>query len=253
MEGIYNGCATHEFEVNMREYKMQDTGYSVKDAKVKNHASCIVHHGSEFVNEKGIALVMVLILSAIVLAIITGLIYMITASTQMSGMQKRYKTALEAGIGGSDAIFQLISTRGDPFDAATATYLKYLRTTSDACLTAKLNTTTDATNWGACAAYAKATSLTINPNDPASYDMQLKLGDPLGINPEKEYIVYSKIVDTVEGNSGGDEGLLKSGVVNANSGEVTVMSIPYLYTIEVNAERVNNPSERAKLSILYQY
>ena len=232
---------------------MQDTRCRIKVKRFKNHGSWILHQTSGPLNQKGIALVMVLILSAIVLAIITGLIYMITASTQMSGMQKRYKTALEAGIGGSDAIFQLISTRGDPFDAATATYLKYLRTTSDVCLTAKLNTTTDATNWGACAAYAKATSLTINPNDPASYDMQLKLGDPLGINPEKEYIVYSKIVDTVEGNSGGDEGLLKSGVVNANTGEVTVMSVPYLYTIEVHAERSTNPSERAKLSILYQY
>jgi hypothetical protein len=237
----------------MKGYKMQDTRCRIQVKRFKNHGSWITNHTSCVRNESGIALAMALILSVIVLAIITGLLYMITSTTQISGMQKRYKTALEAGIGGSDAIFQLISTRGDPFDATTATYLKYLRTTSDACLTAKLNSTTDATNWGACAAYAKATSLTIDPNDPASYDMQLKLGDPLGINPKKEYIVYSKIVDTVEGNSGGDEGLLKSGVVNANTGEVTVMSVPYIYTIEVEAENAANPSERAKLSVLYQY
>jgi hypothetical protein len=47
--------------------------------------------------------------------------------------------------------------------------------------------------------------------------------------------------------------LLKSGVVSANTGEVTVVSRPYLYTIEVDAENQVNPSERAKLSILYQY
>jgi hypothetical protein len=113
MEGIYNGCAAYEFEVNMREYKMQDTGCSGQDERVKNHASCIVHHGSEFLNENGIALVMVLILSAIVLAIIAGLIYMITSTTQISGMQKRYKTALEASIGGAEITYEFIALRGD--------------------------------------------------------------------------------------------------------------------------------------------
>ena len=34
--------------------------------------------------------------------------------------------------------------------------------------------------------------------------------------------IYSKIVDTVDGNSMADTGLLKSGVVNTGSGEVTV-------------------------------
>ena len=62
-------------------------------------------------NEKGIALVMILILSAIALAIMAGLIYMITAGTQISGMQKRYKTALEAGKGGTDITYQLIAAR----------------------------------------------------------------------------------------------------------------------------------------------
>jgi len=47
--------------------------------------------------------------------------------------------------------------------------------------------------------------------------------------------------------------LLKHGVVSSGSGEITVVSIPYLYTVEVNAENRDNPSERAKLSVLYQY
>ena len=66
------------------------------------------------------------------------------------------------------------------------------------------------------------------------------------------YTVFGKIIDTAVGNSGGDEGLLTKGVVNA-SGEITPMSIPYLYTIEIDAEATVNPSKRAKLSILYQY
>ena len=188
-------------------------------------------------NEKGIALVMVLILAAIALAIMAGLIYMITAGTQISGMQKRYKTALDAGFGGTDVSYQLISARGDPLIPGIP--LTFNVTSS--CLTDKLNKKT--ADW----ASACDKSITVSP--PSSYDMYFDLGT-IGY---PTYRVYSKIVDTVEGNSGGDEGLLKSGVVSANSGEVTVMSIPYLYTLEIDAENVANPAERAKLSVLYQY
>ena len=65
--------------------------------------------------------------------------------------------------------------------------------------------------------------------------------------------VYTKIVDTVDGNSGADEGLIKTGVVNSGSGEVTVVSVPYLYTIEVLSQSQTNATERSKLSVLYQY
>jgi hypothetical protein len=67
------------------------------------------------------------------------------------------------------------------------------------------------------------------------------------------YTVYTKIVDTVEGNSGADEGLVKTAVVNAGSGEVTVVSVPYLYTIEILSQSTTNATERSKLSVLYQY
>ena len=53
-------------------------------------------------NNKGIALVMVMILSLISLAIMSGLIYMVTSGTQVSGIEKRYSTALEAGKSGKD-------------------------------------------------------------------------------------------------------------------------------------------------------
>ena len=188
-------------------------------------------------NEKGIALVMVLILSAISLAIMAGLLYMVVSGTQISGMQKRYNTALEAGLGGVDVTYQLLAARGDPGIPLT----NFLITASATCLTDKLNKST--ADWNA----ACSSSLTITPGTTTTYDMTFQLGAaPI-------YNVYAKIVDTVEGNSGGDEGLLKHGVVSAGSGEITVTSIPYLYTIEVNAEATTNPAERAKLSILYQY
>jgi hypothetical protein len=85
---------------------------------------------------------------------------------------------------------------------------------------------------------------TINPAVNTSYDMRIDLG---------AYTVYTKIVDTVDGNSGADEGLIKTAVVNAGSGEVTAVSVPYLYTIEVLSQSTTNATERSKLSILYQY
>jgi hypothetical protein len=220
-------------------------------------------------NEKGIALVMVLILAAITLAIMAGLIYMITAGTQISGMQKRYKTALDAGFGGADITYQIIGLRGetsgtvsllndlsaicpdhDPTKAITTPNTCVTLSTNPACtaigsytgLASKLNLPTSC--WSGC-----DSSLTINTGTSTSYDMRFDLGT----SPFPTYRAFAKIVDTVVGNSGGDEGLLKSGVVSANTGEVTVVSRPYLYTIEVDAENQVNPSERAKLSILYQY
>jgi hypothetical protein len=191
-------------------------------------------------NEKGIALVMVLVLSAIILVIMAGLIYMLTTGTQLSGMQKRYKTALEAGTGGADVIYQMIAARGNP----NIPLSNFLITASNVggvdCLTPKLNSPTN--SWPA----ACNNSLSIDPNTQSSYDMQFDIGTG------PTYRVFAKIVDTVEGNSGGDEGLIKGGVVHS-SGEINVASIPFLYTIEVDAQNQANPAERAKLSILYQY
>jgi len=232
----------------MKTYKIQDIRCRIQVKRFKNHGSWIMDHASCVRNENGIALVMVLILSAIVLAIITGLIYMITSTTQISGMQKRYRTALEAGMGGADVTFRLLALRGDP-ELTMRNAIGYNRTISDACFAAKLNSTTSVTNWAACGSYANATAMVINPADTTTYDFRFDLGS----SPYPTYRGYGKIVDTVEGNSGGDEGLLKHGVVSSGSGEITVVSIPYLYTIEVDAENSVNPSERAKLSVLYQY
>ncbi len=199
-----------------------------------------------FKSDKGIALVMMLILSAMVLAFISLLVYIITSSTQISGLEKNYKTALEAGVGGTDISFGIIAARSV---AEIPTGIGFYKPITDACLTAKLNTTTSSTNWSSCSNYDKTTSLSINPSDTATYDFRFSLGS----SPFPTYTVYSKIVDTVEGNSGADEGLLGKGVVASGSGEVTVVSRPYLYTIEIQAENSSNPSERAKLSVLYQY
>jgi hypothetical protein len=198
-------------------------------------------------NNKGIALVMVLVLSLISLVIMSGLIYMVTSGTQVSGIEKRYSTALEAGKGGGrDIVYQVLSARGNPYTAAEAALVNFNITAPGTCLTEKLNNATfinGVFNWN----IACDSSPIIIPSTPSTYDMAFQLGN----NPT--YTAYVKIIDTVEGNSGADEGLIKSGVVVSNSGEVAVMDIPYLYTMEIDTENTNNPMERAKLSVLYQY
>ncbi|SPQ00577.1 conserved hypothetical protein [Candidatus Sulfobium mesophilum] len=200
-------------------------------------------------SESGIALVLVLVLAAMGLAIMAALFYMLTASTQISGIQKRYRTAVEAGKGGAQVAYKVISMRGDPGVAGInfAFTAPFLASGNDCngnnvtCLNAKLNQPTS------CWPAACNSALTIDTTAPSTYDFSMDLGTT------QTYRAYAKIVDTVQGNSGGDLGLIKSGVVSANSGEVPAMSIPYLYTMEIDAENIANPQERAKYSILYQY
>lgn len=213
--------------------------------KKEERNSFLSNFSNPLSSEEGIALALVLILAAIALAIMAGLIYMITATTQISGMQKRYKTALEAGLGGVDVTYQLIAARGNP----NIPNINFSQNISEACLIAKLNTTTSSTNWTSCGTYANATSSSIDTSDPTTYDFTFDLSS----YPNPTYTAYAKIVSTVEGNSGGGEGLIGSGVVSSGSGEIAVMSMPYVYTIEVQAQNQANPTERAKLSILYEY
>lgn len=194
--------------------------------------------------EKGVALVMVLILAVISLAIMAALVYMLVAGTQISGMQKRYKTALEASVGGSDIIYQVIASRIDN-PVTLATNFNFLPSitfpTAQNCFNQKLIFGTSA--WSNCA--ANQSTMSIDPLTAATYDMSFTVGT----NPT--YTVYAKIVDTVPGNSGGDIGLTKGGALE--SAGAIVKSVPFLYTIEVQAQNTANPNERAKLSILYEY
>jgi hypothetical protein len=211
-----------------------------RNKKQKRNPMGIISFTSQ--NEKGVALVMVLVLSAISLGLMAGLVYMLTSGTQISGIQKRYKTALEASEGGSDVMFQLIAARGDPSIPGLVNFNIPAENVGGVdCLIDKLNDPT--TDWDpAC-----DSTLSIDPATGTTYDMIFDLGTG------PTYTVYSKIADTVEGNSGGDEGLTKDGVVASSTGEVTVMNIPYLYTIEIDAQNAAIPAERGKLSVLYEY
>jgi hypothetical protein len=208
-------------------------------------------------SERGVVLLVVIVLSAIVLAVMTSLIYMIMVGTQISGIEKRYRTAHDAAFGGWAVMGQLLATRGSSTDVSTFTAdltsagLSPSVTVNTGCtgtteagnaksgIAAKM--LTRSTTWSALC----GTSLTTTAS---TADFTMKLGSGTTYN------VYGKIVNTFPGNTASaGTGLYGQGVVFNNSGEIQVTPMPYLYTIEVDAENAANFLERAKLSILYQY
>ncbi len=213
------------------------------------------------ISEEGIALIMVIILSAIALAIMAALLYMVMSRTEMAGLQKRYRTSLEAGMGGASLVYKFIDFRGDTGDnqsftnTLTSSGINYVTGSAFIATRATCSTAPACVGMGSYQGLATKLNLPTNCwqncdyNQPISttYDMAFNLpGTATGYN------VYAKIVDTVLGNSAAGEDLSVQGVTEQRQAQR--QSVPFLYSIEVEAEAANNPSaERAKLSILYQY
>jgi hypothetical protein len=200
-------------------------------------------------NEKGIALVTALLLTLIGLAIILAAIYFVTQGTKMSGLQKRYATALEASHGGLEIITQNIipKTIGGTNLSSLAITGVLNAAVADTCFSAKL--TQPASNWYPPTGTCNIASNNLNPlNSP---DIQLTLN---GVVNSANLLVSVKIVDTEPGNTDTSGiSLLGSGVVGAQSGIITPQHIPYLYRVEVEGQRQTNPDEKASLSAVYAY
>ena len=201
-------------------------------------------------NEKGIALVTALLITLISLAIILAVIYLSTQGTKTSGLTKRYQTALDASNGGVEvltkdiipqAIGSSLSAVVGSLPSAYQNMISY-SSGSNACFNTKLLQPTS--NWGTC------NDSSLDPT--SSPDMTIKLS---GISPQPDFMVYAKIVDTVQGNTDTSGLMLQgTGVVESGSGIVTPQHNPYIYRIEIQGQRdTANPDERAKLSVLYAY
>ncbi len=196
-------------------------------------------------NESGMTLVIVIVLAAAALIVMAGLIYMVTSGTELTGTARRYSTALEAAVGGVDATAGLIN-----LNSATNFSLQNAGINGGApissianatCVNTKLTQPT--ANWTANGCPANtSTSWIIDPTNSKTYDMTVTLGN---------YTVYSKIVDTIQGNTAQAQGLVQTGVVQANSGQDAVTAIPYIYTINVLS--IGPASERSKVSAVYEY
>jgi hypothetical protein len=224
-------------------------------------------------NEKGIALVMVLILSLIALAIVSTLLYLVMQGTKSSTYFKRYETALDAAHGGSEIAASLISNRGNLVVPALAGFFSginfptqcicgydadpydedYPLPSPDTCLCRKLCMPAyksdgtyiwDTAGSGACG----AAGVSMEPT--AGYDIQFSLPGTGALT----YQVSGKIVDTTVGvtDLSGQQLSCGSGVAY-QCGTFSGPPTPYLYRIELNSEDSTRPTERARLSVLYEY
>lgn len=199
-------------------------------------------------SQQGIALVTSLMLTLISLTIAMALLYMITQSTRASGQMKNYKTALEASYGGSEIITKDIFPfimRGyssstlitDVSSGFSGVNLQV--TTTQNCLQSKLTMATAAWPNGCDA----------GPSPTQNPDMNLTLQAVSG-NPFK---VYSKIVDTTVGNSDVSGLQLEGSGVAEGSTVLTPQHFPYIYRVEVQGERQDNPTAQANIEVLYAY
>jgi hypothetical protein len=197
--------------------------------------------------EKGIALVTALLMTLISLTIIMSVFYMISPNIQRTGAFKRYKTALEASYGGTDVmmkelvplVLQNIAGPKSFLETSYGSSLSLAVTTTDACLIDKL--TKETSQWGA----ACSNTTTVKSGSDLTFRLQATGGQP--------YTVYTKIVDTTTGNTDVSGLQLGGAGVAESSSIITPQHLPYIYRLEVQAERSTNASEQANISVLYAY
>ena len=196
-------------------------------------------------NERGVALVMALVLGLVGMLIITAILYMVGTGTWLSGSQKRYQAALDAAQGGMTFFVREIVQRcigGESLNAlgsANANYNGLLTTgaVSDTEFKRKLTTTGVA---GVDVGYPTTT-----PDATLTFAFQ---------SPTPNMTVNTTIVGTSIGNSGASANLLVGGgVVSNNSGTITPQHIPYLFRTDVQGQSAVSSREKANLSGIYAY
>lgn len=199
-------------------------------------------------NNDGVALVTSLFLTLISLTIVMAVMYMITQSIQGAGLYKRYKTVLEASYGGTDVVMKDLvpyvlknyasGTLITATEAAYATIGLDVQA-SQVCLQNKLTKATS--DWtAACNAGLSAKT---------AYDFKFQLQATGGA----PYAIYSKIVDTVYGNSDMSGLQLEGAGVAETLSVITPQHIPYVYRLEIQAERTQNAYEQSNISVVYAY
>lgn len=203
-------------------------------------------------NNKGVALVTALMLTLISLTIVMALMYMITQGTTVSASNKRYKTSLEAGYGGTELFvkdilpFVLRNYENPSLSTAVSTAfdstnLQMISTLS--CMQSKL--TQPSSQWPA------GCSNTADPkqNPDMTFNLMASTNDPNA----PPYTIYSKIIETLIGNSDLSGLQLEgAGVAEAQAG-ITPKHFPYLYRIELQGEQSATSRAQANLEVLYAY
>jgi len=223
----------------------------------------------KLLNTSGIALVTSIMFTFLALVISASLLYMVTSGIRTSAALKRYKTALDASYGGTEIMTKDVLASALAFQNQSSSFSSYMvgkmgsiNPTFSTCFQMKLENPRRLWS-GACAA--------IDGNPKNTPDVTFSLSATAG----SPYAVYSKIIDTTEwrftsfssqasgrpiavtkviaGNSdrGGNNDLTQGGVVVNKT--PTVPHYPYMYKIEIQGEKQQNPAEKANISVMYAY
>lgn len=211
--------------------------------------------------EKGAALVVVLAIVVMSTALLAVVMHFIQRGAETSALEQKYETAKDASLGAIEVfakeIIPMVISRAQiaPDTALTNALGNFNTITSaqiaagatNACFSDKLLKSTSAANWAGCANYDQAHSANPKESPDITFTLTSTNGQP--------FRVYSKIVDTVQGNSNTSEVTLEGGSAadSSGSGGVLVQHFPYMYSMEVQGERQNNPTERARFEVLYAY
>jgi hypothetical protein len=188
-----------------------------------------------------------------------ALLAIVIQGTRVSGANKRYKTAIEAGYGAVDVVSRdiLPAILAGTFDAAYKQKLAdaiSLEFPLEACFNQKVTSSTSL--WTACTGQPSS----LDPKQSTDMTFNLKAD-----NDSVGFKVFTKITDTRCGgdaalgqpcsnsDSSGVDYLDAGGGVASSSGAVTPQHRPAYYRIEVQSEREVNPNEKAQLSVLYAY
>lgn len=203
-------------------------------------------------SERGAALVIVLAIVVMSTALLAVVMHFMQKGTETSALEQKYETAKDASLGAIDvfakeiiplAISSTLTSALGNFNTITSATITKVAT--DTCFGDKLTKSTSETNWAGCADYEEAHSA--NPKEAP--DIRFKLSSTNG----PDYTVYTKIVDTVGGNSNTSGITLEgTGVAESSGSIVSVQHFPYMYTMEVQGERAEK-SERASFEALYAY
>jgi hypothetical protein len=207
-----------------------------------------------FANRKGFALVTALMLMLVSLTIVMALLYMITQGTQQSGLNRKYHTALEASYGGAELFtkdilpFIMSNYSSNTLVADLAKTSNFGAVTpvvgSQKCLQIKLKTSRD--NWpAACFNTADPNYADPKSNPDMTFTMQATAGNP--------FLVYTKIVDTVKGNTDISGLQLGGAGVAETTPVISPQHFPYIYRVEIRGERQLNSTSRANIEVLYAY
>ncbi len=202
----------------VKEYKQKTTGWR----KISR-------------GDRGIALVTTMMLTLLALAIAFATIYMVIQGLEISGLKKRYSSALGAAKGATEGAGSIISSGLSPDFAAITTI------NNQACFDIKLSK--GRSSWGVCDTGMGVSS--------ASYDIRFDFGN---------YFAYGKIVDTFPGNTaGGGAGWYKPAAVveGSRGGSSNIIpnptAIPYIYTLDIRVENKTNPQDSAEISAVYAH